>query len=152
MWSKNYSTYLVGNIDFNSVSSMDACDKSLENVFTPFIIGSISFNEIKKIFIKIKNTAISEFIKKSEKIDIEEVLKKAESIGLKKNNDYGSDNILKYGIIGIIVRIGDKIARYQNLIKDSSKQMVMDEKIEDTLMDIVNYATYGEMLSDGVWS
>ena len=88
---------------------------------------------------------------KLKKSDIETILKTAQSIGIKKNNDYGSTNILKYGIIGIIVRLGDKIARFKNLSAQTTKQMVLDENLEDTLLDIINYSTYGEMLNDGVW-
>ena len=60
-------------------------------------------------------------------------------------------NILRYGVIGLIVRINDKIERVSNLMKDGSVVQVADEKIEDTLMDMVNYATYGIMLCNGIW-
>jgi len=86
------------------------------------------------------------------KTSIESILDESFNLGVSKNNDYGSENILKFGIIGIIVRLGDKIARYKNLTTNkNTQQKVKDETIKDTLMDIVNYATYGEMLSNNVW-
>ncbi len=150
MWNENYSKYLFSDVDFNEISTFEKCDTNLQNLFKFLLFGSINIEESKDVFIKIKNTAIAEIVK-MKKTDIDSILKNALNIGMKKNNDYGSNNILKYGIIGIIVRIGDKIARFENLSKNKSEQMVNDEKIEDTLLDIINYATYGEMLSDNVW-
>ncbi len=151
MWKNNYDKYLFDDINFDNISNFESCDKSLQNIFKLLLIGSIDIDQSKSVFIKVKNTALAELVK-IKKSNIDEILRNAESLGVNKNNDYGSNNILKYGIIGIIVRLGDKIARYQNLIKDASKQMVTNEKIEDTLTDIINYATYGEMLSDNVWA
>ncbi|MGC8572281.1 MAG: hypothetical protein ACP5RI_02385 [Candidatus Micrarchaeia archaeon] len=149
-WAKNYKKYLFENIDLNSTISLDECDKDLQLLFKKFISGKVKKEEFRSIFRKLKNSALIQIIK-MKNIKAEEILKTAENIGIRKNSDYGSDNILKYGIIGIIVRVGDKIARYTNL-NNNNKQKVQDEKIEDTLVDIINYATYGEMLTDNVWS
>lgn len=72
-------------------------------------------------------------------------------LGVKKNKDYGSDNILRFGTMGLIVRMGDKINRLNNLVKNGGNRMVEDEKEIDTMMDVFNYATYGMMLSRGIW-
>ena len=151
MWKDNYDKYLFDGSFSVETMPFDECDRALRNIFVSVLLGSLTNEDSKKVFNEIKNTAIFE-IKKSNKGTIDDILKKAENIGVSKNNDYGSDNILKFGIIGLVVRIGDKIARFQNLSKAGSKQSVNDEKIEDTLIDIVNYSVYGEMLSDGVWS
>lgn len=151
MWANNYNRYLFGDVNSKEIIGFEHSDKIMQNLFRSFLIGSTEEDQVKDAFIKVKNTALAEIVNLT-KTDIETILKKAESIGVKKNNDYGSDNILKYGIIGIVVRIGDKIARYKNLTGQKVKQMVVDEKIEDTLLDIVNYSTYGEMLSDNVWN
>jgi len=62
----------------------------------------------------------------------------------KKNADYG-DAFAKYGAIGVLVRMGDKIARLQT-ITNNSITMVNDEKMRDTLIDLHNYAAMAAML------
>lgn len=82
--------------------------------------------------------------------EVKEIADECYQLGLRKNKDYGADNILKFGTMGIIVRIGDKINRLNNLVKNGSAS-VADEKLADTLEDIFNYAVYGLMLSRGKW-
>lgn len=62
---------------------------------------------------------------------------------VKKQRDYGSKNIEKFGINGIVIRIHDKIARLENLLnKNSSAE---NEPIQDTLLDIVGYSIIAVM-------
>lgn len=56
----------------------------------------------------------------------------------KKNADYGDMNLCRHGLKGIIVRIDDKTARIDNLIKKDNITEV-NESIEDTLKDIAGY-------------
>ena len=59
----------------------------------------------------------------------------------KKNNDYG-DSFAKVRAIvpdAIMVRIYDKVSRLETLLKKENKQLVNDESIEDTLIDLANY-------------
>lgn len=74
-------------------------------------------------------------------------------LGEKKNNDYSGtmDPIAITKLPGISTRLLDKISRFDSLTK-GTKQLVKDESVRDTLMDIINYATYGIMLLDGTWS
>ena len=67
-------------------------------------------------------------------------------IAKRKNNDYGDDGILKFGIKGTVIRMNDKIDRLSNLVFKGKEAEVKDEKIEDTLLDLVNYAIYSVML------
>lgn len=64
-----------------------------------------------------------------------------------KQHDYGHDNINAFGIIGVAVRLSDKIARYKNL--SGKANMVPGETIVDTLVDMVGYAVLAKMLDDG---
>ena len=64
----------------------------------------------------------------------------------KKNADYG-DAFANYGAVGVIVRMGDKIARLAN-ITNRGINLVEDEKIRDTLIDLHNYAAMAIMLMD----
>ena len=41
---------------------------------------------------------------------------------------------------GILVRISDKIARIANLLKRNGKMAIKDEKLEDTMLDLINYS------------
>ena len=59
---------------------------------------------------------------------------------VRKNHDYGDENLVKHGLLGIIVRLDDKLSRLNNLYKKENKNgMVTDEKIEDTIKDIIGY-------------
>jgi len=64
----------------------------------------------------------------------------------KKNKDYG-DAFATYGTVGVLVRMGDKIHRLQNITKNGIN-LVDDEKLRDTLIDLHNYAAMGVMLID----
>ena len=76
-----------------------------------------------------------------------------------KNNDYASPDMYSLdphrvfrnfrvcellGICsteqGFLVRLTDKISRLTNLLKPEHEQAVKDESIDDTLLDVVNYA------------
>lgn len=64
----------------------------------------------------------------------------------KKNADYG-DAFAKYGVIGVLMRIEDKIQRSMSITKNGVN-LVDDESIRDTLLDLHNYAAMGIMLLD----
>ena len=63
-----------------------------------------------------------------------------------KNADYG-DAFAKYGPIGVLVRLGDKISRLQS-ITSLGINLIESEKIRDTLIDLHNYAAMAIMLID----
>lgn len=67
----------------------------------------------------------------------------------KKNADYSSANISKFGLQGIVVRLNDKIERLTNLIKKNGEGNF--ESIEDTLIDIAGYSLIGKIVSKGEW-
>ena len=64
----------------------------------------------------------------------------------RKNADYG-DAFSTYGTVGVIVRMGDKISRLSS-ITNTGINLVEDEKIRDTLIDLHNYAAMAIMLLD----
>lgn len=81
---------------------------------------------------------------------IEEGYKKAHGIIVKKNSDYatGTDpfkNFKMASLIGItperaiLVRISDKLARVSNLLNPGKEAKVLDETVEDTILDMINY-------------
>lgn len=77
---------------------------------------------------------------------LENVQKNALEMFKKKNADYG-DAFAKFGVIGVLMRIEDKIQRSLSITKNGI-QLVSDESIRDTLMDLHNYAAMGIMLLD----
>lgn len=59
----------------------------------------------------------------------------------RKNADYGDsfgESVQELGIISAITRISDKCNRLKSLAKNSAK--VTDESMQDTLLDLANYA------------
>ena len=79
-----------------------------------------------------------------------EQMKKIQQTGLelftRKNADYG-DAFAKYGTVGVLMRIEDKIQRSLSITK-SKIQLVNDESLRDTLIDLHNYAAMAIMLMD----
>ena len=70
-----------------------------------------------------------------------DLLDKMHELYIIKNHDYGDsvhDTYEKYGITSFLVRMEDKLNRTRQLTKIEGK--VLDEKLEDTLMDLANYA------------
>ena len=75
-----------------------------------------------------------------------EIQKQGYELFVKKNIDYG-DSFAKYGIIGVLMRIEDKIQRAMT-ITNNGVNLVNDEGIKDTLLDLHNYAAMALMLLD----
>jgi hypothetical protein len=64
----------------------------------------------------------------------------------KKNIDYG-DAFAKYGVIGVLMRIEDKLQRSISITKNGVN-LIKDEAIRDTLIDLHNYSAMAIMLLD----
>lgn len=77
---------------------------------------------------------------------METIQKEAMDLFKKKNADYG-DAFAEHGLVGILVRIGDKLKRLEN-ITSHGITLVNDERLRDTLIDLYNYAGMGIMLYD----
>jgi hypothetical protein len=84
-------------------------------------------------------------IKQMEKIQNESL-----ELFKKKNEDYG-DSFATYGVVGVLVRLGDKISRLTN-IHNRGVTLVDDETLRDTLIDLHNYSAMAVMLMDEVKS
>jgi hypothetical protein len=72
----------------------------------------------------------------------------AEALALftKKNADYG-DAFAKFGVIGVLMRIEDKIQRALSITKNGIN-LVDDETLRDTMIDLHNYSAMTMMLMD----
>lgn len=61
----------------------------------------------------------------------------------KKNRDYGDSfhlSFLEERMAMARIRLGDKLNRFKQLSKNPESQLVNDESIRDTLIDLANYA------------
>ena len=73
------------------------------------------------------------------------------SLLVSKQRDYGTKNISKFGTIGILIRLNDKIERLINLLNranynlDNIVTSVSDESIYDTITDIIGYCVIAKM-------
>jgi hypothetical protein len=72
----------------------------------------------------------------------EEVMKEIEELSKRKNHDYGCDSLTRFGNFGIMVIMLQKMDRLKNFYDKDGKLKVTDEKLEDTLKDLVNYSVY----------
>lgn len=66
---------------------------------------------------------------------------------IRKQRDYGHENISRFGTYGVIVRCHDKIARLENLTARGAQPQ--NESIKDNLLDVAGYAAIGIMLNHG---
>lgn len=77
---------------------------------------------------------------------MKQIHKEALELFTKKNMDYG-DAFAKYGVIGVLMRIEDKLQRTMSITKHGVN-LIKDEGIRDTLIDLHNYAAMALMLMD----
>lgn len=75
---------------------------------------------------------------------MKEIQRRALELFVKKNADYG-DAFAKFGFVGVLMRIEDKIQRALSITKNGVT-LVDDETIRDTLLDLHNYAAMALMV------
>ena len=61
-----------------------------------------------------------------------------------KQADYGHNNISSFGLIGVAVRLVDKVCRLENLTAKNSG--ALNEPLLDTWLDMIGYSVIAEML------
>lgn len=66
----------------------------------------------------------------------------------RKQKDYGSNNINQFGEFGVLVRMTDKMERLKNLWRMEKPK---NESVEDTYLDLSNYAIIALLVRRGVW-
>ena len=71
------------------------------------------------------------------------------SIVIRKQRDYGHENIARFGRTGLLVRLHDKVARLENLL--STGQAPNNESIEDNVADVIGYSIIGAMWEAGTF-
>ena len=63
---------------------------------------------------------------------------------IRKQADYGHENISRFGRTGLMVRMHDKVARLENLQR-GSVAAPNNESIDDNLLDVIGYSIIGLM-------
>lgn len=84
--------------------------------------------------------------------DVDVILNELARILYKKHEDYGPMNIAGApggAMNGLRVRMYDKLARLNNLVDTGDTPNY--ESIEDTLIDLANYAIIGLLVQRGQW-
>jgi hypothetical protein len=84
--------------------------------------------------------------------NLDSILQELQYIMLKKHEDYGPMNISGAPggpMNGLRVRMYDKLARLNNLVDTGDTPNY--ESIEDTLLDLANYAIIGLLVQRGQW-
>lgn len=87
----------------------------------------------------------SESDPRSQIIHMKQIQAEGLELFIKKNADYGN-SYKQYGLIGVLVRLQDKINRCLNITKNGIH--VQDESLRDTLIDLHNYAAMALMESE----
>lgn len=85
--------------------------------------------------------------------DFESILSEIRVIMVRKHQDYGPLNIAMApggAMNGLLVRMHDKMARLENLYYKSSDTPNY-ESIEDTFIDLANYAIIGLLVQRRQW-
>lgn len=67
----------------------------------------------------------------------------------KKNADYGPGNISRFGEKGVLVRANDKMERLIRLVWE--ERTPHNEAVEDTWMDLADYAIIALLVRRGLW-
>jgi hypothetical protein len=84
--------------------------------------------------------------------DVDVILNELAKIMYRKHKDYGPKNIAEAPggpMNGLRVRMYDKLARLNNLVDTGDTPNY--ESIEDTLIDLANYAIIGLLVQRGQW-
>lgn len=91
----------------------------------------------------------------------DKILISAKKLATEKYSGYGGDNILMFGDFGCLVRANDKLQRlkviYNRMMKTGCSEekalenSVPDEKIDDDILDAINYLVYMRMCRRGEW-
>ena len=77
---------------------------------------------------------------------VEQIQAEALSLFKIKNKQYGNA-FAKHGIVGVMIRMGEKINRFLS-VNRLSVELKDEETLRDTLLDLLNYSSMAIMLLD----
>ncbi len=82
----------------------------------------------------------------------DEVFAECRELLIRKQQDYGHGNIMDFGELGVLVRVNDKVRRLRNLWESDRLDDPSNESVDDSWMDLLNYAAIALMLRRGTFS
>ena len=132
-------------IDDKMYPSKEDIDKAMEECNK-----NVSKEKMKESFEKTQEANICMGIRRDEDrkdpgdyYKYSNILKRMDDTHTRKNNDYGDaayQGYKKYGDYYFLVQLHNKLSRLESLTINNKKQLVKDESIDDTLLDMANYA------------
>jgi len=87
---------------------------------------------------------------KPEEKAFREAQDRAFELFLERHAKYGAHNISRFGFFGVVVRMSDKLERLIRASANKAKHF-NDETVEDTLLDISNYALIALVVLQEKW-
>ena len=126
-----YSMQIYKNKLMSLISQTDNETETIVSIQKPY-------KELFKSLFNISILSLDYLSKKNQKSK-KEIMEVNRDLFIRKNKDYGN-SFEDFKLIGILVRLNDKINRICTLLeKRSTGPQVNDEAIEDTINDLYNY-------------
>lgn len=117
-------------------------------------ICPICWDEIGKVAVDSNEERSEEFCMNKSVATFEDafdlIVSELRELMIRKQRDYGHENITAFGEFGVLVRLNDKVARLRNLLAKGKKPQ--NESLEDSWRDIANYAIIALMLRRGIFT
>ena len=122
---------------------MERTNDRLENIIDQIedVSNSLSLEEAEILYNIIQELNDMRHIFGSESGEFRDITNSMIQTYQAKNQDYGNSfekSLYKFGLVASIIRLSDKMNRIESL--SQKKARVKDESIEDTLLDLANYA------------
>lgn len=106
-------------------------------------------SKLINMFAGLSCLSIEMTIKRDPYFDIDQYKEFVTNTLIKKQKDYGPENIARFGLNGIVIRTHDKVARLENL--KTKKSDGENESFDDTLLDIIGYSAVAIMWINGTF-
>ena len=117
-------------------------EKALKEKFGPHKM-EYEAPECEPIELPSSNVDLTNYISDTDQNSFRGIAEKIIGLHERKNHDYGNaahESYKEFGLVSYVIRLNDKMKRLKSLTKPGAEQLVADEKIEDTLMDLAAYA------------
>jgi hypothetical protein len=136
----------IFNFFADPVSSLgqvrDACDIIIEKAMNPYQECTIDDWRILGFCALQAGAADGVFSE-----NFENLASEIAAVLVRKQTDYGHNNIARFGSTGLAVRVHDKIARLENLAAKGTQPE--NESLRDNFIDVIGYAAIGMMWEAG---
>lgn len=132
---------IFDNVRHKPRAGLDQLRTDLDGFIEEQFHTAAGFDKAKVSWAIIGANALEIAIQRGEPFDIIEV----HATLIRKQRDYGPENIRRFGRQGLMVRMHDKVARLENLLSNDGGGKPQNESIKDNLLDVVGYAAIGIM-------